>query len=116
MSFQRSHIAVAGSRKCPLPLCPPGLSSLTHLGCCWLISGHPSPAPSGQPNASSAENQPLEPGEAPGQLSEPKQVVPQGDGKGKWSSRVPGKLPNFRQHFSFLTQCLKVHIRFTWRG
>lgn len=42
--------------------CVPSRPELTH-GCCWLISGHPSPAPSGQPNTTSEESQLLEPGE-----------------------------------------------------
>ena len=67
LSYQRPHVATEGSRRCPLPfkapVCPPGLSSLTHHGCCWLISGHASPAPSGQPNTTSEESQLSEPGE-----------------------------------------------------
>ncbi|XP_054581700.1 T-cell differentiation antigen CD6 [Eptesicus fuscus] len=38
------------------------LPSLAHRGCCWLVSGHPSPAPSGQPSPSRAESPPSEPG------------------------------------------------------
>ncbi|XP_014648623.1 PREDICTED: T-cell differentiation antigen CD6 [Ceratotherium simum simum] len=40
------------------------LSSPTHHGCCWSISGHPSPAPSGQHNTSSADSHTSEPGES----------------------------------------------------
>ena len=101
----------------PLPFtCVPssGRSSLTHHSCCWLISGQPSPTPSDQPNTTSAESQTLEPGEewsywAHRQFSETKQVVYWCDGKGKWVFMVPGRFPSFRQHFSFLTQCLKFH-------
>lgn len=69
-------------QKVPPALCPPGLSSLTHHGCCWLISGHLSPAPSGQPNASSAESQPLEPGEAPVSFLSPSRGCPRVTGRG----------------------------------